>query len=138
MTRTIRTPTSETAALTADWSELDARTIARLELRLLWRRADGAVAVSLHDPLGERRVSRTVPPELAADAFRHPFPYLARSTAGPLRAADLEPARQRPEAACIDVDELWLCDLVDETLAQFSELLSGRGAERGGRRDDGI
>jgi hypothetical protein len=46
--------------------------------------------------------------------------------------------RQLSEASGIDVDELWLLDLADETLAQLSELLSNRDAEQGCRRDDDL
>jgi hypothetical protein len=105
------------------WVELDARSSSGLEVTLLWRPADGATAVSVHDRTIGRCVAATVPAVSAADAFRHPFAYLERPTPvglPPLRLRGEGSSASRPPA----VDELWLAELAEEALASLEELLA--------------
>lgn len=130
MTRSPRNPTGTPAD--AAWVELDARRLGAAELRLMWRRQDGAVALALADLRRGGWLGRRIPPAQAATAFRHPLGYLGPGT-------DARPASRAgdelPEPAGVDVDQLWLSELADETLTGLSELLRLRAEED--RGDDG-
>jgi hypothetical protein len=115
------------------WIELDARSSSGLEVTLLWRPADDATAVSVHDRTTGVALAATVPAVSAADAFRHPFAYLDRRAPMGLPSLRLRP-NDPPAVGPSAVDELWLSELADEVLASFEELL---GRRRGtGLRDD--
>jgi hypothetical protein len=119
------------------WIELDARSSSGLEVTLLWRRADDATAVSVHDDRTGASLAATVPAASAADAFRHPFAYLEHPTPvgfPPLRLRREEPPPDGPA----DVDELWLAELADEVLASFEDLLARQRGDQNLHADDDL
>lgn len=116
------------------WIELNTRAGAGLEVALLWRRSDGAVAVSVYDSRHNESHAVTVPSASAADAFWHPFAYL--SALHSARLPELRPKRP-VSVSDLDVDELWISELAAETLARLSEFL---GSPDGGenQHDQGV
>jgi hypothetical protein len=119
-----------------DWIELDERTDDGLEVRLLWRRAEGAVAVEVFDTRSGTSRACEVPARRASDAFRHPFVYLAAAVTNP-GAYGGRRTTCPPPAAAGDVDELWVCELASDLLAGLGELLARPAASGDGdERDD--
>jgi len=57
--------------------ELAARTSNGVSVRLLWHPRENAVTVSVEDVRIGDRFELAVPPDLALDAFNHPFAYAA-------------------------------------------------------------
>lgn len=96
-----------------DWVELAVRENDELVVALFWRPCDDATGISTVDSRRGETAFALVPGDCALDAFRHPFSYL--------RA--LEPADE-PEAAAVDVDELWLWELAEATIAELADLLA--------------
>ena len=58
--------------------ELDQREGDGLQVSLLWNPSDDTVSVLVVDTKGDKGFELQVDPELALDAFHHPFAYAAR------------------------------------------------------------